>query len=142
MSHTHKLSLFTGKVAANVMSRRKGNNSELPSAARGGGFRASESRRGYKVTYISLFVTTPQLPDSDSSSIKGKKPTLRWAFLLPLFRYILRFPCKLNQLLLGLGKVSLGFLYVAFSFLDFFVQFINFFLTFRNFRIIFVYIIL
>ncbi len=34
MSHTHKLSLFTGKVAANVMSRRKGNNSELASAAR------------------------------------------------------------------------------------------------------------
>ena len=109
---------------------------KLPHSAcpeRGGGFRASESRRGYKVTYISLFVTTPQSPDGASSPIKCKKPTLRWAFLLPLFRYILRFSCKLNQLLLGLGKVSLGFFYVAFSFLDFFVQFINFLLAFSDF---------
>ena len=93
----------------------------------------SKSRRGYKVTYISLFVTTPQLPDSDSSPIKGKKPTLRWAFLLPLFRYILRFSCKLRQLLLGLGKIDFSFTYVTFCSLDFFVQFINFLLAFSDF---------
>ena len=91
----------------------------------------SESRRGSIVAL--LLTSTPQLPDSDSSPIKGKKPTLQWAFLLPLFHYILRFSCKLRQLLLGLGKIDFSFTYVTFSFLDFFVQFINFLLAFGNF---------